>query len=380
MGVRVREKVKGSKIFWVFINHNGTRRSVKVGSKAAAKEVARKIEAKLTLGKAAFPERKAAPTLKEYYEQFSRVYMKTLKRTTRYTYDGSFQNHVLPKLGKLRLDEIDRAKMEVFITDLVDQDLAKDSIRNILAPLGVLFTDAVEKGIVQYNPTQKVGKFYRQAKIMHEDIEPLSVEESLLFFEAAKQYNPTYYPLFLVALHAGLRSGEIAGLQWDDIDWNGKFLRVRRAVVRYQLTTVKTKQGRRKVDLSDELIKTLADLRKKMQKTWLRKGSNTIPVWVFANKFGSWVEMSNVKKRDFKLVLHKAGLRHIRFHDLRHTYASLLLANGAPITYVSNQMGHANSQITLKVYCHWMPDGNQRNAVNQLPVLGQELDSIAQAK
>jgi integrase len=88
--------------------------------------------------------------------------------------------------------------------------------------------------------------------------------------------------------------------------------------------------------------------------------------------------MSNVKKRDFKLVLRKAGLRHIRFHDLRHTYASLLLANGAPITYVSNQMGHANSQITLKVYCHWMPDGNQRNAVNKLPVLGQDFDAVAQ--
>ena len=90
--------------------------------------------------------------------------------------------------------------------------------------------------------------------------------------------------------------------------------------------------------------------------------------------------MSNVKQRDFKKALRKAGLRSMRFHDLRHSFASLLLANGAPITYVSNQLGHANSQITLKVYAHWIPDENQRNAVNQLPSLGRQTGDIAQAK
>jgi len=373
MGVKVREKVKGSGVWWVFISHGGRRTSRKVGSEKAASEVAKKIEAKLTLGEAFLQKKKPpVPTLEEYFQRFKRTYMKTLRESSQETYHSSFKNHILPKLGRLRLDEIDRALMEEFTTALVEKNLAKDSITMILSPLGVLYVDAIDKKIVRDNPTLRLRKFYRQAPKRHEEIEPLSGEESLLFLHTAQQHTPTYYPLFLLALHAGLRSGEIAGLQWKDIDWNGKYLKVRRAIVRRRLTTVKTRYGRRRVDLSDDLIGTLADLRKTTQETWLKKGSNTIPEWVFANRYGGWVEMSNVKQKNFKNVLRKAGLRSLRFHDLRHSFASLLLANGAPITYVSNQLGHSNSQITLKVYAHWIPDENQRNAVNQLPSLSKQ--------
>jgi len=381
MGVKVREKVKKSGVWWVFISRNGRRTSRKVGSEKAALEVARKIEAKLTLGETFLQEKKpSVPLLEDYYQRFKKTYMKTLKESSRETYHSSFKNHILPKLGRLCLDEIDRALMEEFTTALVEKNLAKDSITMILSPLGVLYTDAIEKNIVSDNPTLRLRKFYRQAPKRHEEIEPLSQEESLLFLQTTQQHAPTYYTLFLLALHTGLRSGEIAGLQWKDIDWNGKYLKVRRAIVRRRLTTVKTRHGRRRVDLSDDLIGTLADLRKKMQEECLKKGSNTIPEWVFANRYGGWVEMSNVKQKNFKNVLRKAGLRSLRFHDLRHSFASLLLANGAPITYVSNQLGHANSQITLKVYAHWIPDQNQRNAVNQLPSLRRQSGSAALEK
>ena len=82
--------------------------------------------------------------------------------------------------------------------------------------------------------------------------------------------------------------------------------------------------------------------------------------------------MNNVKARYFKRALRKAGLRDIRFHDLRHTYASLLLAQGEPITYVANQLGHKNPGITLKIYSHWIPKESQREAVNKLPSLTRQ--------
>jgi integrase len=84
--------------------------------------------------------------------------------------------------------------------------------------------------------------------------------------------------------------------------------------------------------------------------------------------------MNNVKARYFKRALRKAGLRDIRFHDLRHTYASLLLAQGEPVTYVANQLGHANPGITLKIYSHWIPKESQREAVNKLPSLSRQLE------
>jgi len=167
-----------------------------------------------------------------------------------------------------------------------------------------------------------------------------------------------------------MRSGEIAGLQRSDIDWHGKLISVRRSIVAGEITTVKTKNGRRRVDLSDELLTTLVNLRKWRREEELKNGRNEISEWVFANEKGGSADMHNVKARYFKKVLCKAGLRSIRFHDLRHTYASFLLAKGEPVTYVSNQLGHANSKITLGIYAHWVPNESQREAVNRLPSLG----------
>ena len=110
MGVRVREKIPGSNEFWVFINHGCKRTSRKVGSKKAAREVAKKIEAKLTLGEAFLQDKKpSVPKLEEYYQSRFKSYMElTLKRSTSITYESSFRVHVIPQLGSLHLDQIDR--------------------------------------------------------------------------------------------------------------------------------------------------------------------------------------------------------------------------------------------------------------------------------
>ena len=258
----------------------------------------------------------------------------------------------------------------LFVVDHpLDKGLAKDSIRLILAALSVLYSDAVEKEIVIKNPTIGMGKFYRQAPKKHEEIEPLTEEEVVQLLEATLKYAPDQYPLFLCALHSGMRSEELAGLQWGDIDWNGKFLKVRRNFVRGRVGTLKTNNGRRRVDLSDELIETLSGLRRTKQKEALARGRNEIPEWIFANRRGNPADMHNLKRRYFRKVLRNSGLRSIRFHDLRHTYASLLLAQGQPLTYVSQQLGHANPQITLKTYSQWIPNRTQREAVNRLPTL-----------
>ncbi len=104
----------------------------------------------------------------------------------------------------------------------------------------------------------------------------------------------------------------------------------------------------------------------------MKRGSNEISEWVWANEKGQRIDINNVKVKSFKRVLRKAGLRDIRYHDLRHTYASQLLAQGEPVTYVSQQLGHANPQITLKVYARWIPNKSQRQAVNRLPSLRRQ--------
>jgi integrase len=377
MGVRVREKVEDSGVWWVFISHQGRRTSRKVGDRKAAREAARKIQARLTLGKGAFPEKAklSTPTLQQYFKSFERSYRATLRPTTWSAYEASMRIHVLPEFGKLCLDEVTRAKMKELVAELVEKGLARDSIRLILAVLGIVYNQAVEDKIVSENPAKRLGTFYRQAPVRHEEITPLTEEESLLFLQETLENERKYYPLFLTALHTGLRSGELAGVQWPDIDWHGKFLEVRRQVVHGEVTSLKTKKGRRRVDLSDDLLETLSNLRRQMQEEAMRKGRNAIPKWVFANHRGSFLDMGNAKRHQFKRVLRKAGLRDIRFHDLRHTFASQLLCNGANILYVSQQLGHSNPQITMKVYSHWIPNDSQREAMNRLPSLNTRLSN-----
>jgi len=378
MGVRVREKIEGSGIYWVFIAHQGRRTSRKVGDRTAAREAARKIQARLTLGKGAFGEtaKLPAPQLQDYFRRFEANYKSTLKPSSWLSYEGSLRIHILPELGKYRLDEITKPMMKQLVVKMVEEGLAKDSIRLYLTSLGVLYNQAIDDKVVSENPTKGLGLFFRQAKRKHEEISPLTEEESLLFLEKTLEYERKHYPLFLSALHTGMRSGELAGIQWTDIDWNGKFIEVRRAINRFgEVSSVKTKSGRRRIDLSDHLLDTLKDLRKQKQKEALKKGKNEIPEWVFTSYSGSFASINNVKTRNFKKVLKKAGLRSIRFHDLRHTFASQLLSNGTNILYVSQQLGHSNPGITMKIYAKWIPNEGQREAMNKLPSLSRWRDN-----
>jgi len=112
-----------------------------------------------------------------------------------------------------------------------------------------------------------------------------------------------------------------------------------------------------------------------MQEEAMRKGMNEIPEWIFPDRSGGFTFMGNVTARNFKRVLKKAGIRDIRFHDLRHTFASQLLSNGTNVLYVSQQLGHANPAITMSIYAKWIPKEGQREAMNKLPSLSRRNDN-----
>jgi integrase len=267
------------------------------------------------------------------------------------------------------LDKIKRDQVEEFASSLVTKGLSKDSIRLILATLRRILGRAKRHGLIPDNPATALGEFYKQAPVRHAEIQPLTADEVPRFLEAVLKNSPQHYPIFLSAIHTGLRSGELAGLQWGDLDENGKFLVVRRGIVRGKVSL--TKSGKiRKVDVSDSLLAALLDLRRKRKEALLAVGKNELPAtdWIFENREGGFQDMKNLKNRHFHKCLQKAGLRHIRFHDLRHTFASLLIQNGESLTYVKEQLGHSSIKITVDVYGHLVPGAN-RQAVNRLPSL-----------
>ena len=165
--------------------------------------------------------------------------------------------------------------------------------------------------------------------------------------------------MVLCALRTGLRLGELLALQWGDVDWRGGFILVQRNIVRGVVTSPKSHQ-RRRVDMTPQLADALIVWQRALRQRWMKKGES-MPAWVFPSLEGTALEERNVRTV-FARLLAKAELRQIRIHDLRHTYATLLLQAGAPITYVSQQLGHRDASIPLRVYAHWLPDASRREA------------------
>jgi integrase len=156
-----------------------------------------------------------------------------------------------------------------------------------------------------------------------------------------------------------------------DIDWHGGFILVQRNQVKGIITSPKSHQ-RRRVDMSSQLAATLLALRRHQRERYLEKGL-AVPEWVFASLDGEILEERNVRTA-FTRLLDKAGRRHIRIHDLRHTFASLLLQQGESIVCVKEQLGHSSIQITVDTYGHLIPGAN-RVAVDGLDDAPTHLDA-----
>lgn len=198
-------------------------------------------------------------------------------------------------------------------------------------------------------------------------IDRLTAEELTLFLETAEKHFPKHYPFFLFLAKTGMRLGEAIALRWADIDFNSHLIHVRQNIVRGRVTTPKSKQVR-KVDISDHLEEVLKVLKHQRKEEKLKYGWQKIREPVFFNDNLKPYAINNLSKRIVFRLLDKAGLRRIRIHDLRHTYASILLENGASSVYVKEQLGRHSIKITVDLYGHFIPGAN-RDSVNKLDQL-----------
>ena len=161
-----------------------------------------------------------------------------------------------------------------------------------------------------------------------------------------------------------MRLGELLGLQWGDVDFHGRFIEVRHNLVARRITTPKNGKTRR-VDMSTQLADTLRTLLTTRKAEALRNGWGQVPEWVFCSETGGHLDGDNLRHRVFYRLLTKAELRRIRVHDLRHSFASMLIQNGESLAYVRDQLGHASIQLTVDTYGHLVPGAN-RQAVDRL--------------
>ena len=182
-------------------------------------------------------------------------------------------------------------------------------------------------------------------------------EQQTLLLDTARAGGWRFYAFFATLAKTGLRPGEALALQPGDVDVRSQTLNVERAISLGRIKGTKTHE-RRTVDLTPELVRTLHRHLTWLKEEALRRGWGE-PAWLFPNEAGRPQDKWVVGKA-FRRTLTRAGLPAFRLYDLRHTYASLLLAASAPITYVSSQLGHATPTTTLRYYAKWIPSQGRR--------------------
>jgi len=356
MGVKVRERKPGE--WWIYIDHRGKRKAVKVGSEAAAIKAAKKMEEGFATGKV-LPTAPSKVLFADRYKTWIGQHVGTsCEESTAHVYAKIWKNHVKDYFGNLTIDTIDRDKIREFFRVKTEAGYSKNTIRNMRNLISGVMALSIEDGVVNVNPASRTGKYLKAAKAARK-AEFLTPEEIRLLLDETRGI---FYPFFLTAVRMGLRQGELIGLQWGDIDWNGKFLTVRRTIYRKKAKTPKSGKERA-VDISDQLLKVLRDHKAAMAAEALKKG-RTLSEYVFTSSRNKPHEPSWIRKVHSN-ALKAAGLRQVPFHALRHSFASALIANGAPLAYVKEQMGHHSIKITVDTYGHLIPSAN-RAEVNKL--------------
>lgn len=304
----------------------------------------------------------------------------TVKESTFEEFKAVLLNHLNPRFGSWPLAKVSRRHIRELVAEKRKSGLKDSTIKNILVPMRIMYGEAVEDGELLFSPFTDLKKLKLKKKTYRQDeINRYSKEEVASLLKTAKEQMPHYYPLLLCACRTGLREGELIGLKFCDIDFAGRFIAVRRNVVRGRITTPKNGKTRR-VDMSLQLTNVLDTLlaqrkaealRREMEKPAeeRRKAEDVLAdvmdSWVFLTPEGTQLDPNNMRKRIYYRCQDLAELRRLRFHDLRHTFASLLIERGESLAYVRDQLGHSSIEITANTYGHLIP-GTNKQAVDAL--------------
>ena len=389
MGVSIREKVKGAG-WWVNIRHKGRRTSKFVGpEKRAAQRLAKELRHGLAAGDLGLlAEPNTTPIFAAFAERYLATVAHTLKRSTVIDYRGNVANYLVPAFGTRPLDQITRSDVKQLAFLLRSQGLKPKTARKIIGTLSTILNEAVDDGLLTSNPAIGLRKVYRTPDFRdaRAPIVPLTREELTHLLTTARDHPVRrgtqvvfpfrhFYAFLLLLARTGLRLGEAIALQWGDLDWHGGFIEVKRGYVRGRITTTKNTKPRR-VDMSAQLQETLraryaerfetvAALTPEAQVAVEATRAGAATHWIFPDTVGGVLDVDAFRRRVFAPLLTAAKLRHIRIHDLRHTYASLLIAAGKELHYIQQQLGHHSPAFTLAVYGHLLPR-DRRGEVNCL--------------
>jgi integrase len=290
--------------------------------------------------------------------------------------------HIIPVLGRHKLQKLSAQHVQAFYTKKVNEGLAPSTVGVFHSVLHKALDTAVKWNLAARNVCDLVSPPHAAGF----EIKPLDAEQAQQLLQAARGHPQE--ALFVLALATGMRRGELLALKWQDINLTTGTLQIRRILTRfpgkgYVEAEPKTLKSRRNIIVASCALEALKRHRKRQLEAKLKAG----PAWqdhdyVFCTSIGTHLNPSKDALDPLKKLLKQAGLPEIRFHDLRHSAATLLLGEGVHPKVVQELLGHSNISMTMDVYSHVLPS-MQQDAVSRLnAVLGnydEEGDQRAQA-
>jgi integrase len=368
---------------------NGRRKSI-------SGKVKEDIENRMILVKADLVKGLPVPIGRQTLGEYLATWIDTkskLRPSSRRRYRNAI-DHITKALGKIPLVNLATHPDQVlrFYTQLQEEGpdgekgLSGTTVHGIHFVLHRALKDAMRMGLIAINVTEEFDAPGRDDF----EMQPLDEEQANQFLAAC--VGDRFEALYVLALSTGMRRGELLGLRWRDIALERRTLSVRTNVTearqqkgvkaaqvivtagtkRYILANTKTKHSRRTISLSQTAVEALKAHKLRQEEERQKLGQH----WqnydlVFPNQTGGLMIPDNLAKRGFKKLLEKAGLPDIRFHDLRHTAATLAIARGANIKQVSEMLGHSDVKTTLSIYTHVIPNMHQAVAEVMDDILGK---------
>ena len=297
-----------------------------------------------------------------WFEHYAKV---KVRPSSHQTYRGYIDNHIKPSIGKIPLEKLTSLELQKLYKKLLEggrveriesrkqsKGLSAKTVRNIHQIISSAMKLAQEQKLIASNPAEGCAL----PRLEHREMKTLPVEQLQSFLREAKESG--VYELYYLELATGLRRGELLGLKWEDIDLERGDLRVRRQIARINGEVVeaplKTKNAYRTLPLAEDTVSILLEQKEKV-------GGSP---WVFPSPTGGPISPDSVLHMLHR-VLKRAGLPRVRFHDLRHTFATLALQNGVDVKTVSGMLGHFSAGFTLDTYAH-VTTASQRQAAKTM--------------
>jgi integrase len=308
---------------------------------------------------------KVGPFLRQWLDEVARP---TIRPSTYDSYADIVTLHLAPGLGRIALAKLAPADVQAFLNRKLASGLSPRRVQYIHAVLRRALVTAERWGMVSRN----VARLVDNPRVTRHEITPLTPEQAHVLIDAA--VADRHRALWITALGTGLRQGELLALRWEDVDLETGRLRVRHSLAnvdgKLTLQEPKTDRSRRSLILPDAVATALRAHRTRQKMDQLVAGSRWADSGhVFATMLGKPHHAATIT-RCFQDALDRAELPRVRFHDLRHSAATFLLAQGMTLEDVKNQLGHSTIVLTSNTYGHVLEQRQRQVARAMDAVLG----------